>query len=148
MYRPISTRTHGIIDYAWATAAGTLPTRINGATSTARLVRGAAAAVSANSMFTNYEGGVLRVMPMRMHLKMDAVLGAVLVLAPWFLPRAERRYAAVPVALGAVVLLTSFLTKNEAPAEVTAKFTPSHELSEAVADPDVARWPPLRTHLE
>jgi hypothetical protein len=148
MYRPVSTRTHGLIDYAWATTAGTLPKMMNGATATARLVGGAAAAASANSMVTNYEGGMLRVMPMRMHLAIDVMLGAALVLAPWFLPRAERRYAAVPVALGAVALLTGLLTKKDAPPELTAEFTPSHELSEAVADPDVARWPPLRAHLE
>lgn len=148
MYRPISTRTHGLIDYAWATAAGTLPAMMNGAAATARLVRGAAAAASASSMVTNYEGGVVRVMPMRMHLALDVMLGAALMLTPWLIPRAERRYTAVPVALGAVALLTGLLTKQDAPAEVTAEFTPSHELSEAVADPDVARWPPLRAHLE
>jgi len=147
MYRPISTRTHGFIDYAWATTAGTLPRMMNRATATSRLVRGAAAAASANSMVTNYEGGLLRVMPMRVHLATDVVLGAALMLAPWFLPRAERRYAAVPVALGAVALLTGLLTKKY-PLAVTAEFSPSHELSEAVADPDVARWPPLRAHLE
>jgi hypothetical protein len=87
-------------------------------------------------------------MPMRMHLAMDVMLGAALVLAPWLLPRAERRYAAVPFALGAVALLTGLLTKKDAPPKLTSEFTPSHELSEAVADPDVARWPPLQAHLE
>ena len=148
MYRPISTRTHGLIDYAWATTAGTLPKMIDGATATARLVRSAAASASANSMVTNYEGGVVRVMPMRMHLAMDALLGTALILAPLFLPRDERRYAAIPVVLGAVALITGMLTRRDAPAELTGEFMPSHELSEAVADPDVARWPPLRGHLE
>jgi hypothetical protein len=148
MYRPISTRAHGLIDYAWATTAGTLPTMMHGATSTARLVRTAAVAASANAMVTNYEGGVLRMMPMRLHLAVDVMLGAALMLAPWFLPRAERRYAAFPIVLGAAALVASMLTKKDAPPEVTAEFTPSHELSEAVADPDVARWPPLRAHLE
>jgi hypothetical protein len=148
MTRPISTRTHGFIDYAWASAAGTLPKMMNGATATGRLVQSAAAAAGVNSMVTNYEAGVLRLMPMRMHLAMDVMLGTALVLAPWFLPRSERRYAAVPVALGAVAMLTGLLTRRDAPAEITGEFTPSHELSEAVADPDVARWPPLRAHLE
>jgi hypothetical protein len=148
MHRPISTRAHGFIDYAWASTAGTLPKMMEDATATARLVRSAGAAASVNSMVTNYEGGVLRMMPMRMHLAMDVLLGTALLLAPLFLPRSERRYAAVPVALGAVGLLTSMLTQRDAPAELTGEFTPSHELSEAVADPDVARWPPLRAHLE
>lgn len=148
MNRPISTRTHGFIDYAWASAAGTVPKLMNGATTTARLVRTAAAAAGASSMVTNYEAGAVRVMPMRMHLAIDALLGAALLVAPWFLPRSERRYAAIPVALGAAALLTSMLTERDAPPELTAEFTPSHELSEAVADPDIARWPPLRAHLE
>lgn len=148
MNRPISTRTHGLIDYAWASAAGSVPTMMEGAPTTVRLVRTAAAAAGANSMVTNYEGGALRVMPMRMHLAVDVLLGAALVLSPWFLPRGERRYAAIPVALGAAALLTSLLTERDAPAEMTSEFTPSHELSEAVADPDIARFPPLRAHLE
>jgi len=148
MTRPISTRTHGFIDYAWASAAGSAPKMMNGATATGSLVRRAAAAAGLNAMMTNYEAGVVRLVPMRMHLAMDVMLGAALMLAPWFLPRSERRYAAVPVALGAVALLAGVLTQRKAPAEVTGEFTPSHELSEAVGDPDVARWPPLRAHLE
>lgn len=148
MHRPISTRTHGLIDYAWATTAGTLPKMMDSATATARLVRSAGAAASANSIVTNYEAGVVRILPMRMHLAIDVVLGTALLLAPLFLPRGERRYAAIPMALGAVGLLTSVLTTPDAPPALTSEFTPSRELSEAVADPDVARWPPLRAHLE
>ncbi|MBI2185511.1 MAG: hypothetical protein HYU37_00135 [Acidobacteria bacterium] len=99
-------------------------------------------------MLTNYEAGVVRIMPMRAHLAMDLVLGLALLAAPWVLPRSERRYAAIPMALGGVALLTGLLTQRDAPPELTAEFTPSHELSEAVADPDIARWPPLRNQLE
>jgi len=69
-------------------------------------------------------------------------------MAPLFLPRAERRYAAIPMAFGAVGLLTSLLTQRESPLELPTEFTPSYELSEAVADPDIARSPHLRVHLE
>lgn len=148
MNRPISTRTHGIIEYAWATTAGTLPKMMDGATGTARLVRSAAAAAGFNSMVTNYEAGVVRVMPMKAHLALDFVLCAGLMSAPFLLARSERRYAAIPVILGAVGFLTSLLTETESAPERDEAFTPSHELSEAVADPDVARSPHLRTHLE
>lgn len=148
MNRPISTRTHGIIDYAWTTTAGTLPKMMDGAAATARLVRNASAAAGFNAMLTNYEAGMVRVMPMKAHLALDFVMGAALMIAPFFLPRSERRYAAIPVALGAVGLLASILTEAKSPRERGQEFTPSHELSEAVADPDVARSPHLRTHLE
>jgi hypothetical protein len=35
------------------------------------------------SMMTNYEGGLIRSIPMAIHLKMDVVLGAVLAASPW-----------------------------------------------------------------
>lgn len=148
MDRPISTRTHGIIDYAWTTTAGTLPQMMDGATATARLVRNASTAAGFNSMVTNYEAGVVRVLPMKAHLALDFVMCAALIIAPFLLPRSERRYAAIPVALGAIGLLTTMLTDTKSPQERDEEFTPSHELSEAVADPDVARSPHLRTHLE
>lgn len=148
MNRPISTKVHGAIDYTWATIAGTLPKMMNGATETKRLVRTAATAAGLNSMVTNYEAGVLRVMPMKGHLAVDFVMGAALVLSPFYLPRAERRFGVFPVLLGLAGLVTSLLTTTEAWQADETTFTPSHELSEAVADPDLARSPDLLTHLE
>lgn len=148
MNRPISTKIHGVIDYTWATIAGTLPKMMNGATETSRLVRGAATAAGFNSMVTDYEAGVVRVMPMKGHLAVDFVMGAVLILSPFYLPRAERRFVAIPVVLGLAGLVTSLLTTTEPWQADDTAFTPSHELSEAVADPDLARSPYLRAHIE
>src|SRR5881394_1604813 len=103
MNRPISTKTHGMIDYAlWVTTAGALPKMMNGATTTATLVRNAGTAASVNAMVTNYEAGVVRLIPMKGHLALDFVMCSALVLSPLFLPASERRYAFVPVALGIV----------------------------------------------
>jgi hypothetical protein len=137
-----------MIDYAWAAAAESLPKMMNGAVETARLVRGAGAAAGVNSMITNYEAGVVRVMPMKGHLAVDFVMCTALMLSPLFLPASERRYAFVPMALGAIGMLASLMTQTESPIEHSEGFMPSHQLSEAVADPDVARTPHLRTHLE
>jgi hypothetical protein len=63
------------------------------------------------------------------------------------LPKDERRFAPVPMMLGAVGILASVLTEKDPEAPSDA-FTPSYELSEAVADPDIARRPYLRSHLE
>ncbi len=148
MNRPISTRTHGMIDYAWAAAAETLPKMMDGAVETARLVRAAGAAAGVNSMITNYEAGVVRLVPMKGHLAVDVVMCTALLCSPMFLPASERRYAFVPMALGAIGLLAGLMTQTESPIEHSEAFMPSHHLSEAVADPDVARSPHLRTHLE
>ncbi|MGH8185623.1 MAG: hypothetical protein ACREUC_03605, partial [Steroidobacteraceae bacterium] len=101
MTKPISTRLHGVIDYTWAAVASALSTRVDGATSTARLLRNAATAVTASSFITNYECGAVRVMPMKGHLALDAVMCSALIASPLFLPASERRYAVVPVLLGA-----------------------------------------------
>ena len=139
MNRPISTRTHGVIDYAlWVTTASALPKMMRGATHTANLIRNAGTAASVNAMVTNYEAGLVRLLPMKGHLALDVVMCTALVLSPLFLPASERRYAFIPVALGAVGLMTGLMTQTESPTEY-AGFTPSRELSEAVADPDLTR---------
>lgn len=147
MYRVISTRTHGAIDYAWASLAAGAPTMIDASSTTARIVRNAGAATGLMSMMTNYEAGVVRLMPMRVHLALDFLIGAALFLSPLMLPKGERRFALVPVTLGAVGILASVLTEKD-PEAPSGTFTPSYELSEAVADPDIARRPHLRSHLE
>ena len=43
--------------------------------------------------------------------------------------------------LGVIGLVTGSLTETESPLERSTEFTPSRELSEAVADPDIARAP-------
>jgi hypothetical protein len=146
MERPISTKAHGVIDWTWATAAGSASQWMEAGPSTARLIRNAAAAAGLNSLCTNYEAGALRVLPMKAHLSVDALICAALVLSPFFLPRVERRHAVVPILLGAVGLMMSLLTQTETPRQ--RGFNPSRELSEAVADPDIARTTHVRSHLE
>jgi hypothetical protein len=129
-----------MIDYAlWVTTASALPKMMNGATHTASLVRNAGTAASVNAMVTNYEAGVVRMMPMKGHLAFDVLMCTALVLSPWFLPASERRYAFIPVALGAVGLIAGLMTQTESPIEYGGGFNPTRELSEAVADPDVTR---------
>lgn len=111
MTKPISTRVHGAIDYAWAAAAAALARRMDGARATERLLERAGAAATASALVTRYEWGAVPLMPMRGHLALDHVLCGVLLASPLFLPAAERRYAAVPVLLGAVGVVVALLTQ-------------------------------------
>lgn len=148
MNRPISTRTHGMIDYTWATVAAALPRMMTNAPASGRLMQNASVAGAANTMFTNYEAGLVKVMPMKAHLTMDVVMCGALLMAPFLVPASERRYAAIPMALGALGMIAALMTETESPLEGDEAFTPSRELSEAVADPDIAHTPHLRAHLE
>ncbi len=87
-----------------------------------------------------------RLISTRTRFVMDVVMGSALLLAPFFLPKPKRRYAAIPMLLGAAGLLTAVMTEIDAPDGLG--FTPSRDLSEAVADPDNARAPYLRAHSE
>jgi hypothetical protein len=122
MTKPISTRMHGIIDYTWAAAASSLAGRINGSTSTARLLRGAANAATASALVTDYECGAVRLLPMKGHLAFDAVLCGALVASPLFLPSSERRHATIPVLLGMTGLIAGMLTQTRSPAESEEEF--------------------------
>lgn len=127
-----------MIDYAlWVTTAGALPRMMRRATHTARLVRNAGTAATLNAMITNYEAGIVRLMPMKGHLALDVMMCTALLLSPLFLPASERRYALIPMALGSVGLVAGLMTETESPTEYDGSFRPSHELSEAVADPEL-----------
>jgi hypothetical protein len=122
MTKPISTRVHGIIDYTWSATASSAAARMQDATSTARLLRAAATAATGSSLLTRYESGALKVLPMRAHLALDALLCSALVASPFFLPSSERRHAAVPVLLGAAGLVVALLSETHSPIEDDEEF--------------------------
>ena len=69
-----------------------------------------------------------------MNRPMYLMMCAALMMSPLFLPRRDRRYATLPVLLGAVGVLVSFVTDLASTSGMTG-FVPSHDMSEAVADP-------------
>jgi hypothetical protein len=145
MTKPISTRMHGIIDYTWAATASSMAGRLNDATSTARLLRGAANAATASALVTNYECGAVRLLPMKGHLALDAVLCSALVASPLFLPARERRYSVVPLLLGITGLITGMLTDTRTPVETEEEFGGLYgggERSVVDLDPESAIPPP------
>jgi hypothetical protein len=151
MTKPISTRVHGIIDYTWAAAAASLAGRIGGATSTARLLRGASNAATASALVTNYECGAVPLVPMKGHLALDAALCGALIASPLFLPARERRYATIPVLLGITGLIAGMLTDTRSPVETEEEFGGLYgggERSVVDLDPEGAPPPYLHSHAE
>jgi SPW repeat len=83
--RIIPTSVHGVLDYLVGILLVAAPW-LFGFSDTASakwtaIVIGIV--VLATSLMTNYELGVLRAIPMRMHLGADALVGIVLVISPW-----------------------------------------------------------------
>ena len=80
----ISTKAHGVVDYATAGMLLAAPAVIPAHRTRSRLLlRGAGAGILGTSLVTNYELGVRRRIPMPVHLALDAATGAVLLAAPF-----------------------------------------------------------------
>jgi len=78
---------------------------------------GVGTAVLALSLLTAYEGGVFSILSMRAHLAFDALVGVLLVAAPWLFGFAdEGANVWIPfVVAGAVSLVVPALTERRAP---------------------------------
>jgi len=75
----MSTKTHGVVDYVAGAVFAALPRALGlGPTATA-LLQGAGGGAFVYSALTNYELGYVRVLPMKAHLTLDALSGAVLI---------------------------------------------------------------------
>ena len=78
--RPVSTRTHGIIDYITGPTLLAAPKifRIEDGPVSSASPRLTGAGATAYSLLTDYELGAVKAVPMRVHLALDAVGGAAL----------------------------------------------------------------------
>lgn len=83
--RFLPTRVHGAIDYLWGVVLIAAPWLLGmpegGAAMWVAIAFGAGAIVY--SLVTDYELGLLRLMPMSLHLTADAAAGALLAASPW-----------------------------------------------------------------
>ncbi|MEW4567695.1 SPW repeat protein [Tautonia sp. JC769] len=89
--RIIPTQIHGVVDYLVGILLIAAPWvfgfAADGAETWVPVILGAGTIVY--SLMTNYELGVLGVVPMPMHLALDAVAGIFLALSPWLFGFAE-----------------------------------------------------------
>lgn len=81
----IPTRVHGVLDYATSGALVAAPElfRLKDVRASALAPRVAGAAATAYSALTDYELGIVKALPMKAHLALDAVSGALLAASPW-----------------------------------------------------------------
>ncbi|HKH11409.1 MAG TPA: SPW repeat protein [Rubrobacter sp.] len=114
--RGVSTKTHGVLDLA---SAGTLlaAPRLLGLESGSRaasVLRMAGGGAAAYSMITDYEFGVVGLLPMRVHLALDAASGAFLAASPWLFGFAKNgpRYWAPHVLMGAGEVLAALASRT------------------------------------
>jgi hypothetical protein len=90
--RFISTRTHGVLDYGTGLLLIVLPYLLGFADGTAAqwIPQILGVGAIAYSLFTDYELGAVRAMPMRVHLFLDIASGLLLAASPWLFGFADR----------------------------------------------------------
>ncbi len=142
----ISTRAHGVADYAAATllaglsGAGPLPARI-------RILLGVASAgQTGTAMLTDYEAGLRALLTMRQHLALDAVQGAAFCGAAMLMRRQPAGARALLLGLGLsqlTVAAASSATPRSGPGQEAG---PVQRLrGSAAAAAEAAGYPPLDT---
>jgi len=110
----ITTKAHGLLDYIFAVFLFTSPWafgfNLGGAETGIPVTIGTMIPIL--SLFTKYEGGLIRVIPMRIHLLIDILTGAILAFSPWFFGFADKVY--IPhLVLGIFMIISSLLTDGE-----------------------------------
>ena len=90
MPRPITTKLHGVLDYVTGSVLLAAPALLGLAgTRAGRALRLAGVGHAAYSLFTDYELGVVKALPMRAHLALDAAGAVGLAASPWLLGTAR-----------------------------------------------------------
>ena len=121
--RFIPTRTHGVIDYLMGALLILAPYLLGFADGTAAqwIPQGVGAALIGASLLTDYELGVVRVIPMPVHLFLDVAAGALLAVSPWLFGFADR--VAWPHLILGLLEIGMGLTTSTTPATAAAATT-------------------------
>ena len=97
MNKPISRRSHGLLDYAYVTIVAHLPEimsfhRNKKAT---QFFRGLSAAVFTSTIMTRAEWGAVKIIPYKKHLVIDAIGSTLAIAAPWLLGFSNNKKATI-----------------------------------------------------
>jgi hypothetical protein len=115
----LSTRVHGVLDYMSAALFFMLPRLLNWSENVTSLLTMLAVGVLVYSLLTEYDLGAFHALPMRAHLALDFMGGALLVACALFLPAEPAGVRALLAALGIFEVCTSMITNPEP--ELTAE---------------------------
>lgn len=136
MKKPISTKAHGIIDYMTAGLLVTLPRALGWSRQVTHLLDAAACTTVAYSVLTRYELGLVKALPMKAHLAVDAVQGGAMIGAAAFLEDEDPEVRATLAAIGTFELGVTLLTRTQTDAEV------ARERRLATGEPSMPQAPP------
>lgn len=121
--KPISTRVHGILDYATVGTLLVLPRLLKASPKAANVLAVAATGLLGYSLATRYEYSVWKRIPMPAHLALDGISGAAMLAAPFTFLKGETTGAmAGMLGIGLFEVGAALLTQPEPPVTEQAKY--------------------------
>jgi hypothetical protein len=111
--KKISTKTHGLLDYGTALSMLALPRIFRWDSGVTRLLTGAAIITAIYSLFTRYELGVFKVLPMKAHQSLDALQSLSLASAPFLFANTSKSIAAWLLGISLFEGLVTFNTESQ-----------------------------------
>ena len=112
MQKPISTRAHGVLDYMTAAFLHTLPRVMGWSRDVTRLLDAAGTGATGYSLVTNYEMGVVKALPMKAHLALDALSGGALIGAALVMDDEDPEVRATLAGIGVWEIAAALLTRT------------------------------------
>ena len=108
-----STRVHGVLDYLTAGMLFALPRVFGWSGAVTRLLTNASIGTLVYSVLTRYELGLIKVLPMKGHLTLDALSGGLLCAAPFTFLDEDTPVTGALVGLGAFEIMAALITETE-----------------------------------
>src|SRR4051794_33400273 len=109
----MSTKTHGVLDLVTAGTLVALPRMLGWGERVTNTLTTVAIGTLGYSLLTNYEFGLVRILPMRAHLAIDGLSGAALCAAPAMFPEEDPSTQGALVALGLFEMGAALMTRPE-----------------------------------
>lgn len=109
--KPISSSAHSVLDYLTVGTCLALPRMMGASPRICNAVAAVALGKLAYSALTRHEGGIVKLIPLRTHLALDAAGGAAIAAAPFVLEEDDPAVAWTLVAIGLFDIIVAPLTQ-------------------------------------
>jgi hypothetical protein len=113
MAKLFSTKTHGALDYLTVGTLLTLPRAMGWSSGVTQWLTGMALGTLTYSAVTRYELGLLKWLPVKGHLTLDALNGGLFCMAPLIFPNESSTVKATLVGMGLFEIMASLTTETE-----------------------------------
>lgn len=125
--RFIPTRFHGMLDYVVGLVLIISPWLFgfSDVTYATWIIVAAGIAALLQTIFTDFEVGLIHKIPMQAHLMVDFGMGVILALSPWIFGFAEEVY--MPHLVGGIFAILASLTTHRVPSESYRRTHPQQE---------------------